>query len=174
MIKLRFTIFIFFCLLIFSQSSYCCSCLGTNFRDISTEGIRKYYQKESNLIIFTGKVLAVKKVKVDRQISPTIDDELAQTENQSNFVFQRVLTVKTDKFWLGNPESELTVNTGMDSTDCGINLSEGDEFFFIARKDEDNKLWIGICDYSLFPEFDAQKLSDKFTEIFGTPKTSKK
>lgn len=173
--KLKFIVFI--CLLVFSQNSYSFSCPGTNFRDKSNEGLRNYYQKEPNLVIFTGKILSIKKVKADEQItSATADaDGKTQTEgDESNLVFQKVLTVETDKFWLGKPESKLTVNAEMNNGDDRSSLSEGDEFFFITRRDEANKLWLGSCKYSLFPDSDYKKLSDKFTEIFGEPQTSKK
>src|SRR5688572_11030601 len=104
--KLRFMVFICFCLLVFSQSSYSYSCPGTNFIDKSAEGLRIYYQKQSNLVIFTGKVLSVEKVKSGRLTASANDkDEETQIEEDpSNFVFRKVLTVETDKFWLGSPE----------------------------------------------------------------------
>jgi hypothetical protein len=140
----------------FSQVSYGCSCIGTDFIDKSNKGLRNYYKNKFKGAIFTGKVLSVETAEFDAGLSSPIA--------------QKKLTVEVDKYWFGIEDREVTVNTGMNSGDCGVSANKDDKFFFIARYDKD-QLWTDICDYSIYENFNEEKLTNRFTEILGKSKT---
>lgn len=145
----------------FAQSSYACSCITVEpiEKDAQKfkESVRKYYLKEFNGAVFTGKVLNVEQVKIK------IDEDYS--------IFERKVTIKVEKYWLGVKERIVTIYTGIGGGDCGVNFEKGKRYFFSPQYLE-GRLQTGICDYLSSEEMEADGKSVKnFNEILGEAKT---
>lgn len=157
--RIKFFFLIFIYLLAFSQTSYGCSCPGTNFTDKSSSALRKYYKNNFKGAIFTGEVLSVEIFKVDAGLGSPIA--------------QKKLTIKVDKYWFGVKDRKVIVNTGFASGDCGTHSKEGETYLFIARYDKKKQLWTGICDYSIYEGLNKEEIINRLTEILGKPEVFK-
>lgn len=147
--------------LAFATDSLACSCIQEELTDASPrtakakkEKRRNYFTNEFKGALFIGQVLNVELVPND-----------VRFPNQKD----KKLTVKVISYWLKEPARTMTIYTGLNDGDCGVQFEVGVKYVFKPSFYSGTYKSI-LCDYknlSNGPDgIDAKELID----LFGKPK----
>ena len=147
--------------LVFATDSLACSCIEEELTDASPRTAkakkaqrRNYFANEFKGALFIGEVVKL---------------ELVSTDLRFPDQKEKKLTVKVISYWLTAPTRTITIYTGLDDGDCGVQFEVGSKYVFKPSFYSGTYKSI-LCDYkSRFrgPDgIDAKELID----LFGKPK----
>lgn len=119
--------------------------------------LRDYYLNEFTGAIFTGSVDEIKQVKTN------IDKDFYTMENE--------VVISVEKYWIGVKTQKVTLRTGIEGGDCGVQYDLKKRYFFFAQYIK-GMLKTGICDYDSKYSMSADGPSvSAYDEILGPAKS---
>jgi hypothetical protein len=154
-------ILIFCSLGLFSRTALACSCVTLPTTETDPvkirESARHYYLEQFHGALFTGKVL-----------QSEVEEKMIDFFKPIRF---RKVVVEVEKFWLGIDTPKVTLFTGADGGECGVDFEVGKEYFF-APSHHDGTLTVGSCNYANGLDLQAdEKTVSKMEAILGKGKT---
>lgn len=116
------SVFVVAFLLVFSISSYACSCELPLKKDSVKKQVKD--AKKKSQAVFTGKVL---------EVTEPLD---------KNFL---LVKIRVESNWKGAESNEIVIVTGKGNGDCGYSFTVGQKYLIYAYQTSDRQLSTNIC-----------------------------